>query len=124
MPGTRGANRAFRWVRVLYNLSAIADADAATGAAILRPWPAGRRRRGSGIDGPRADEIDMARVEVQDLKGADRSAEDRRLRKAEAVGSNPTRSTLHFTRPGLVSRRKRLISSMRPRIYDDSRAMT
>jgi hypothetical protein len=34
---------------------------------------------------------------------ADRSAEDRRLRKAEAVGSNPTRST--FSRPSRGERR-------------------
>src|SRR5881396_3149370 len=39
-PGVRGANGSFRRVRVLYNRSVMTDANAATGTALLRPWPA------------------------------------------------------------------------------------
>src|SRR2546427_10234844 len=91
-PGVRGTNGSFRRVRVLYNRSAMTDANAATGPALLRPWPA--------VDGlvtPRYNPIDptksICRVPMCTTPRADRSAEDRRLRKAEAVGSNPTRST-------------------------------
>src|SRR6266550_3628222 len=51
-PGVRGTNGSFRRVRVLYNRSAMTDANAATGPALLRPWPV--------VDGPLSPRRNLA----------------------------------------------------------------
>ena len=68
-PGVRGTNGSFRRVRVLYNRSAMTDANAATGPALLRPWPAVDGPRYSEIPSDRSDEIYMPRADVHDPAG-------------------------------------------------------
>src|SRR5881396_3506181 len=68
-PGVRGANGSFRFVRVLYNRSAMTDANAATGPALLRPWPAVDGPLSSEIQSDRSDEIYMPRADVHDPEG-------------------------------------------------------
>src|SRR6266700_6917160 len=93
-PGVRGENGSFLLERVLYNRRTMVAANASTGTALLRPWPApaGTRSFASRTVSPATKLI--CRAPMCTTARADRSAEDRRLRKAEAVGSNPTRSTL------------------------------
>src|SRR6266704_3802860 len=92
-PGVRGENGSFLLERVLYNRRTMVAANASTGTALLRPWPApaGTRSFSSRTVSPATKLI--CRAPMCTTPRADRSAEDRRLRKAEAVGSNPTRST-------------------------------
>jgi len=68
-PGARGTNGSFRRVRVLYNRSAMTDANAATGPALLRPWPAGGGRLPSETRSLRTDEIYIPRADVHDPEG-------------------------------------------------------
>src|SRR6266516_7494153 len=93
-PGVRGENGSFLRERVLYNRRTMVAAVASTGPALLRPWPApaGMRSFSSRAVSPATQLI--CHAPMCTTPRADRSAEDRRLRKAEAVGSNPTRSTL------------------------------
>ena len=68
-PGVRGTNGSFRRVRVLYNRSAMTDANAATEPALLRPWPAVDGPLSSEIQSDRSDEIYMPRPDVHDAEG-------------------------------------------------------
>jgi len=53
----------------LYNRSAMTDANAATGPALLRPWPAIDGPLSSEIQSDRSDEIYMPRADVHDAEG-------------------------------------------------------
>src|SRR5438309_10842360 len=68
-PGVRGTNGSFRRVRVLYNRSAMTDANETAGPALLRPWPAVDGPRYSEIPSDRSDEIYMPRADVHDPAG-------------------------------------------------------
>src|SRR5437667_11014237 len=68
-PGVRGTNGSFRRVRVLDNRSAMTDANAATGPALLRPWPAVDGPLSSELQSDRPDELYMPRADVLDAEG-------------------------------------------------------
>src|SRR6266508_218044 len=93
-PGVRGENGSFLLERVLYNRRTMVAANAPTGTALLRPWPAPAGTRSIPLRAASPATKLICRAPMCTTARADRSAEDRRLRKAEAVGSNPTRSTL------------------------------
>src|SRR6266571_4961335 len=93
IPGVRDENGSFLLERVLYKRRTMVAASAFTGTALLSPWPALAGMRRNPLQSVAAGTKAICRAPMCTTARADRSAEDRRLRKAEAVGSNPTRST-------------------------------
>src|SRR2546422_8564268 len=110
MPGVKGENGSFFRVRVLYNRRTMSR-KRGHGSRAIKPFTR-RIENGSANRDNASIETYFVRRDLSSSCWADRSAEDRRLRKAEAVGSNPTRST--SPRPTRRSDRQRENRRRRP----------
>src|SRR3989454_11390315 len=92
MPGGRGETASFFLAGVLYNGRTMRSQARPREPRYKALYPPNRNGRASHENV--SIETYFVRRDLSSSGWADRSAEDRRLRKAEAVGSNPTRSIL------------------------------
>src|SRR2546427_9507737 len=92
MPGVRGASVSFFRAGVL-STRRTRSLNPGPGEPRYKPFPP-PNRNGRASHENVSIETYFVRRDLSSSGWADRSAEDRRLRKAEAVGSNPTRSIL------------------------------